>query len=510
MCFVNNKRVIVLYSNLPYLIFNEFYHSRLMSFCKFIESIGYLSGKKGRANFNFIAQAEEFHANCIIHANEILYKGGLLTGEVGQANFDTIVQLNETSSFCLALNVLGMINGQLIGATGQANFTALIEHTPILFGSRETSNLWSRVPRLTIVQWEAILTLCRDHADRIEEGQRAFINYVNRFILEIGAGGRSLLADRQSTHTASVHRSASESAMRLKNRYGNQIAETKLDETIKVLMTEINTYSSSIDKKTTEQLSAAKRCLERLNKRSSGILEFNDPTSKTTTKELLALVWIAIHDEEMRYSTVTKEDGIAALIKGLYEIQSGYNLSATDEDDGAADYSICSSGTFNILVESLVSIHTDVEIRLINRRVAEFRLQTVVKEHLMAYFKNLPEPVSQAERTERAADIVSLSKGMESKTWDAIKPAVLDLMFTEFGALFDSRHDHTGFIEMIEMGAYVCINETELQTAGILMRSDTSSTRSPSHAFFQSSDSNDTENAAAATGEPHILPRPVA
>ena len=87
---------------------------------------------------------------------------------------------------------------------------------------------------------------------------------------------------------------------------------------------------------------------------------------------------MAIHDDEKRIGSV--EYAKTQFVEGLCEIQRGYNLSEAGVYQGGEDQFICSMGTFNKLIEKLVSIHPDCQIRFITRETASLKLPIVVRE----------------------------------------------------------------------------------------------------------------------------------
>ena len=135
------------------------------------------------------------------------------------------------------------------------------------------------------------------------------------------------------------------------------------------------------------QIMAAKRCFPRL---TAVDYTFTDPESLVSTRQLLALAWIAIHDESKRHSGTTLDHAKALLLEGLYEIQRGYNISGNNVDNNAPnDLSICVAGTFNKIIEKLQGVHSSVKIDYITMEGAALKLQAVVREEAMSYLKSL-------------------------------------------------------------------------------------------------------------------------
>ncbi len=194
-----------------------------------------------------------------------------------------------------------------------------------------------------------------------------------------------------------------------------------------------------------QQNSAAKRAITRLT--SPGYV-FIDPQSGVSVRELLALVFIAIRDIKQ------VEDGLSLLVTALYEIQRGYNLSATDIDDGAPDNPICSAGAFNKLIEKLQGIHPDCEVLVITKQLASLKLPVVVREVTLQYLFTQ----ANTKTLEKALEFTSLMNQLESDgigvLWPTINDEVAKRMFEEFGCLYRDEGD-LSFTALIDSGEYV-------------------------------------------------------
>jgi hypothetical protein len=251
----------------------------------------------------------------------------------------------------------------------------------------------------------------------------------------------------QSTHTASVHQSVSESAQRLAKRYQAKIKNTAaLDETID----QIEKYLSSLVKKSPTNINqAAQRALVSLKTKS-----FTDPTSQLSLKELLVLTFAAIHDDEQRIGT--REDALGQFVQGLYEIQRGYNLSESgiDKKPKEPDLPICLPGAFNKLLEKLQTIHPDVEIRFITKDLAAKKLPTLVNELANDYLSNL------ANTAKAAKDFLGFTHLMDKVKkegvefiFNAIKDKVTECIWDEFKTVYPDK-SAPDFIEFIQSGIY--------------------------------------------------------
>lgn len=255
-------------------------------------------------------------------------------------------------------------------------------HANILLGSEDARQIWSQIPPRVLTQagLTAILEMCHEHRDNPAQGRLNFIDYAPRKLMRVERPVATAPAfnTRQSTHTASVHASVSDSAIRLRTSYGMHIASQR---DFSAVIAQMGQWLASIARPSEKEAAAAARCFGGI---TAGDCFFTDPTSGVPTRQLLAFVWCAVHDNIKR--TGSLEDAQALLIDGLYEIQRGDNLSEEGVDDGRDDYPICPSGTFNKLMEKLNGIHSDVAVYYITIQGAALKLPRVVKEQALAYF----------------------------------------------------------------------------------------------------------------------------
>ena len=263
-----------------------------------------------------------------------------------------------------------------------------------------------------------------------------------------------VINDGQSTHNASVHQAVSKSAERLAERYQLMIDRAGLENVILRIQSYVDRLSDDSEKN-----QAAKRCIRRITDQS---YTYTDRSSQITTRQLLALTFLAIGDDGNRVGTL--EDARTKFVEGLYEIQRGYNLSDTGVDQGGQDGSICSAGTFNKLIEKLQGIHPDCQIIFITRETASLKLPIVVREEAMRYMELLADP-NTAQKFRAFTQLVSQVKkhGVEV-IWDQIKGNVANRMFDEFSSLYRDRADHS-FTGLIEAGQY-----TELPDLSIFQK----------------------------------------
>ena len=246
----------------------------------------------------------------------------------------------------------------------------------------------------------------------------------------------------QSTHTASVHRAVSESAIRLATRYGSMIEAPGLENTIKRLRAQVLSLPDDESGKNR----VAKRCIERITEVD---YIYTDDKSGITTRQLLALIFLAISDNDQRIGSY--ENAMARFVQGLYEIQRGYNLNGDGEDNGKDDSPICTGGTFNKLIATLVGVHPDFEIRYITRETAALKLPKVVQEEAMLYLTTLKKEMEPSDFTKLIAEI---KKDGVAVIYSKIEPKITDRMFEEFKSLYTGDITDASFTGLIEAGVH--------------------------------------------------------
>jgi hypothetical protein len=221
----------------------------------------------------------------------------------------------------------------------------------------------------------------------------------------------------QSTHTASIHQSASESAVRLNNRYGRTVNIYAPLEALRLAIQSNQTIS------TTPKRVAALNCL---GNRFAPEHDSVDRTSRVSHRQLLALSWAAIQDNNVRAGTF--EDALKQVIEGLYEIQRGYNISITGVDDDQADRIICVGGTFNKLIEKLVGIHPDAQMLYLTPAAAAAKFQALVKEKATDYLNE-----------HESSDITDMSQ-----VWLHIKNQVTEALLSDYGTMYPGVNSSNG------------------------------------------------------------------
>jgi len=420
--------------------------------------LGLLSGPMGQWTFNRFVESPSFERT---HLIKCLGLGNLLTLEMGETNFNLARQQEQPN--CNHYRLISVINklreSNLLSVdVAQTNFTSLITNAAILL---DNGDIWAKIPHhlFTEARFNRMIEIAQENAGDPIEGRRIINNYVDFEILALNVwtpAGQVPLNKSQSTHTASIHKSVSESAKKLMLRYGSLITGDALVATVKQISSwlrddswsnyfqRLNFFSSGDALKTRSAI----RCLQRL---TAIDYDFIDRGSNVSTKQLLALFWLAIHDNENRIGTLA--DAKLQLIDALYEIQRGYNLSDTGLDDGLADRFICVAGTFNKLLEKLHSLHPDVNIIFMTREVASFKFQQVVKEEAMAYLSSL-RTSADIDTFEGLIHTIN-DDGNFKPIWDKITAKVSVRMFDEFGTIFGGNKESSDFTEFIATGIFV-------------------------------------------------------
>ncbi|MDG2348461.1 MAG: hypothetical protein P8L77_03250 [Gammaproteobacteria bacterium] len=187
--------------------------------------------------------------------------------------------------------------------------------------------------------------------------------------------------NNQSTHTASVHQSASKSAKELSKKYGTAIEGELANELVEMLKNDISNLTRN-DFVSEKQISAAIRCIDRLMEPSTS---FTDKTSDLSIIQLLALTYEAAKDENYRNNIL--QDYLEAITLGLYEIQRGYNLNDNGIDDNKYDSPICPGGSFNKLIEKMVGILPDCSMVFINADSINIKLLSLIRASINNTFK---------------------------------------------------------------------------------------------------------------------------
>ncbi|MDF2939481.1 MAG: uncharacterized protein K0R66_123 [Gammaproteobacteria bacterium] len=321
-----------------------------------------------------------------------------------------------------------------------ANFEASLPYLNN-FQNRDVANLLNNMPLHLLTQhaFDHIILICREaeqdyRAERIQDyAADLIVEYMQTLEAELPPE----MNYAQSTHARSVHQSVSLSAQKLFERYKDAIdTKAKLDSILESLIT----WSEAVE----DHTNTVKSCINRITEFG---YTFEDRTSQISMRQLLALIWKALHDDANRHGSL--EDALDQFKKGMYQIQRGYNLDEHGNDDGSEDRPICVAGTFNKIIEQLQGIHPDVEIKFITIQTATLKLPKLIKEQAKQFLQALslsnPDQFNELCIKIKAENLEAI--------WEKIKPKVCDAMFEEFSCLFNSKED-IGFKGLIEAGQY--------------------------------------------------------
>ncbi len=415
-----------------------------------------LKGAAGQSNFNRVASHQ--YSGHIASALYRLSKSGLLKHAVGQKNFDAVVSC--TGPYQMISPAI-----RSIATIRQIDFERLMANAEILL----RSDVWERIPQrhLTSTQFERIIAIAQTHAEDPAAGRAALLEHVNTVILRIGVAGTPAYNPAQSTHTASVHRSASESAARLKSNYGSKKINSESQ-----LTTVLDSLSTWLEKQANpnwftkwfrrppnlHKIEAAKRGLDRIRHPS---FVYTDVRSGVSIQELLGLLWVAITDDSKRAGTL--QDAQQWMIEALYESQRGGNLSDRNVDMGGNDLPICTSGTFNKLIEKFSNIHSDVNLVIITREGASAKFQALVKEEALTYLHQLKTDGKRDELS-RLLDKITASDNENAvgPLWAFISERVADRLFEEFKSLYSDDKNNQDFQTLISTGEYTTLDAERL------------------------------------------------
>lgn len=355
------------------------------------------------------------------------------------ANHDRFIKHPNQARVAISLTFLEMFENFNLA---QHQLNAIFTYGHIF--SSINPNIFTRIPAhlFNTRVFDEIMLICTLNSENINLAQQRLEEYIEQLL-----NPRNQIINpnnintAQSTHTRSIHKSVSESAIELHNLYGHKIATaTGLTEVLQ----EIKIYVGKLPGNLKND--AAKRAINSLGRR---IWSHEDPVAMVTNLQLLALAWLAIHDDSKRNGGL--DVALDNFIDGLYEIQRGYNLDDTGLiDNGQKDKVICSGGTFNKIIEKLWGIHKDVELVFITKDTAINKLSVLVKNKCAEYLEIENLSVSELEslyiKFQNDDEVESL--------WKQIYPDVYTDM-EEYASAFGSKEE---FIQFIDSGLYKIYN----------------------------------------------------
>jgi hypothetical protein len=261
-----------------------------------------------------------------------------------------------------------------------------------------------------------------------------------------------VINSKQSTHTASIHESASLSAKNLYELYGDKITNGKIDGVISNILEYLRTLVE------TDEISAAKRFIEKIINESS-YYGYTDPSSNITVRQLLGLIFLASQDTQNLNSGVQVENALQRFVEAMFEIQRGYNLddNGQDANSNVPDRNICPAGAFNKLVETLSGIHNKGNLVFITKNTALLKLPIIVNNVVLQYLKEQKRTVNPDTFKELINEIER--NGVEP-ILPNIKTDISDLFFEEFKSLCeDQGQQNHFFLDSIENIIYTDVSK---------------------------------------------------
>lgn len=233
--------------------------------------------------------------------------------------------------------------------------------------------------------------------------------------IRLGQHRARLPVDRPNvTHTKSIHKSSSESALRLQQRYGQLIRTHKEQQNLlsqikqwaqaPCFNTPLNTYS---------QKTHSDALIDALQRTVDSTLV--DPDSGISLPLFLLLCWSAINDrQQVKNHTAALEHFASGLIDIVSYNQQG--LLST----------ICSGGIFNKLNESLVGSHDDAVQILHDTGYAAAKTIVYIKEAVLEHLNSLTS----------IDEVKELSENGLPHLWESLTSTVISRLDEDFGPLF--------------------------------------------------------------------------
>lgn len=371
--------------------------------------------------------------------------------------------IGQDAYLALFKDVLGLIQAVDATAEKQYFFDSMVDFAPIL---REVN--FDRIPEHLFTRELMIQVFNCCHPQRIQEipgydVYRAIDNLIDRTLnphrqiqAPYAAVANRNINNAQSTHVASVHRSVSESALRLKQYYDKHRININDElEQMQLWVTEVvegGDWSEANKKIYWDAILSAVGAI--IYPRNGN---FVDKASGVSTRQLLAMAWNITHNEIIR--RYEKKDGSfdaapddaarRRLYDHLYEVYRGYNLDENGRDRGGESRPICTAGTFNKIMAALETLTPLVVINYVTKEVAAEKLPALVKAQVGHYIASRPRN-TEAEKQALNALLDQVQDDIEV-IWEEIKAGVKKDFVSEFGEVFMSA----GALNQQEVDAFV-------------------------------------------------------
>lgn len=247
---------------------------------------------------------------------------------------------------------------------------------------------------------------------------------------------RAIMVNEQSTHRASIHSSAAESAGRLEQRY---ISEQRLSQ-------EFDCWLKSQDGKSVTEVNLSARMAAHLEAHAC----WKEPRVNINLNQLLVLLWTGIHDATSFKGTVTEGKQLL--------------LQAFDDILNSATRPLCPGGSFNKLIEVFVGMHPDCQLDFICKETATLKALALSKQALSLELEFMARYMITTEGDfllflPLLHQIQSEGAGL---LWPAVRQSVGDELYDEFQSLYSGRRDEL-FLSTLENGQYVSLTSLTRQ-----------------------------------------------
>jgi hypothetical protein len=388
---------------------------------------------------------------------ELLNKNDLLNDE----NIEKVSQIEQQTSILfdkLASNSLLTLD----------NFNFLINMLRIL-NQPEVLAAFNRISNFNGIngnQLNIIKQICIRHLQQRTNPKNDLIDYINHGILGIARPVApinlqvTVFNTVQSTHTASVHQTVSESALRLSIRYESQSSL----ENIHKSFGEISAYLSTLD--SCHKHDAVKRYLHSITQNHL-FLEYQDPNSGVTVKQLLHLFWIAMQDMTSRIyapedsSEVVINSGKLLLAEAFYEAARDGNVNGDGIDDlePRDKKPSCPPGFINKLIEKLVGVHPDATIMIMNQQIACEKLKALICDRVV---RETRLKIQAKQKIGEKLDDDSINNAV-GQIWPSISEEIATVFFDEFKSLFKNDKTNAHYLAYLELGEDVELSQRQLQ-----------------------------------------------
>lgn len=323
--------------------------------------------------------------------------------------------------------------------------------------NEEIRNLLGRIPEKS---WTAkVLTLIFAACQQPNNPVQAVINCIRYTVVgeERPTRAGRVFNGRQSTHTASVHATVSQSALRLWARYQTTLcAAGKIQQIMVDIEQALNVlpadYKYVIAKKSWKRMMTGSFC------------EFTDPLSNVTLYQLIGLFWIALHDRAVvrhfQQSAANTVDfaqqelplALSLLVDALYELQRDGNIDTDGKDDLYPEDRLpsCASGSFNKWMEKLIGLHPDVHVVIVSNAGATTKLTHLVEVKAFEYTK--AQILATRDSDSGHPSPIVLDDNLLASIWSNIQGEVAVELFQEYGSLFPDGAQSEAFISFVACG----------------------------------------------------------